>query len=113
MSVSVITGTPGFGSWRQLILSEFLRWQSADGSGGFAGALPHLTPVKCLRLNPAHSELASLSLPNTSALRLRQTAVTNNNNVSPLTPGLTPYYLFALTSHSGRREGQNQTVTNQ
>lgn len=106
MSVSVITGVPEFGFWRLLIQSEFLPWESADGGGGFTGALPHLTPVKCLRLNPACSPQASFSLLNTSALCLRLMAATESKNISPLTLGLSPYYLFALTLWSGQKEGQ-------
>lgn len=107
MSVSVITGVLEFGFWRQLIQSEFLPRESADGGGGIAGALPHLTPVKCLWLNPACSQQASFSLLNTSALCLQLTAATESKNISPLTLGLSPYYLFALTPSSGQKESQN------
>lgn len=107
MSVSVITGVPEFGFWRQLIQSEFLPRERTDGGGGFTGALPHLTPVKCLQLNPACLQQASFSLLNTSALYLRLTAAAESQNLSPLTLGLSPYYLFALTSWSGQKKGQD------
>lgn len=107
MSVSVITGVPEFGFWRQLIQSEFLPRENADGGGGFAGALPHLTPVKCLRLNPACSTASLLLITKYLCPLSPVVRPTESKNISPLTLGLSAYYLFALTSFSGQKESQN------